>query len=366
MLAPAGSRLAPVLATPADVRRRAAADDCLAERPETLLKPCTAQASEPGSCSSRSRSMPASPLAAAAAAAAFGGQGPRAARLGFPLGSPTSEWLRDAAAAAQQGLRELPHSAPRSGQNPAHKPCPAAALRYAGAPGKSQLSGGGSGADGARESGEAQSGGCREQAGGRGGRHTGELRGETCAQGLAPGAGACPAAQGTAAQNCPADPAGSRAGRAAGQEAPASPPATASANASRRGAPGSMPALSAQADTAAPPRPGRGSKPYVSPGNGARARSRASDDEEAGLGPGPVFVPIVLCMDESDHALLVREWYERRQQVRLHLLAVLGSAQGSQPSQAWLGPKTGCWCAGSTCTRTRCGNAWNIRAMEAG
>lgn len=31
--------------------------------------------------------------------------------------------------------------------------------------------------------------------------------------------------------------------------------------------------------------------------------------EEEELKPGPVFVPIVLCMDDEDHELLVREWH---------------------------------------------------------
>ncbi len=31
-----------------------------------------------------------------------------------------------------------------------------------------------------------------------------------------------------------------------------------------------------------------------------------------GLRPGPVFVPIILCMDDDDHELLVREWHARQ------------------------------------------------------
>lgn len=345
MLAPSGSRLAPVLATPADVRRRAAADDCLAGSPETLSKPYTTPANQPGLCTGRSRSMPASPLAAAAAAAAFGGQGSRAARLGFPLGSPTTEWLRDATAAAEQGLRGPPQSAPGSGQNldlnPEPKPAPMlwpAAARPAGAPGTDQLCGGGDGAadDSVREAVGAQSGGGRVHAGGRGGEHTGELREGASAHGQASEAGAPPAAQGAAALRCPAEPAGSRPGGAAGS---ANALGTASGSAARGCAPGSTPAHTAAADAAAPPAPGPGprssgnpgigaralvrggqgeqaglgagagpgTKPSGNPGTGARARARGSEDQDAGLGPGPVFVPIVLCMDEGDHALLVRK-----------------------------------------------------------
>ncbi|KAK9831529.1 hypothetical protein WJX81_006265 [Elliptochloris bilobata] len=47
----------------------------------------------------------------------------------------------------------------------------------------------------------------------------------------------------------------------------------------------------------------------------AKPGDHVREDEEEGLGPGPVFVPIVLCMNEADHALLVREWYERQQEV---------------------------------------------------
>lgn len=39
-------------------------------------------------------------------------------------------------------------------------------------------------------------------------------------------------------------------------------------------------------------------------------RRRASMD--AGLQPGPVFVPIVLTMDDTDHELLVEEWLQRQ------------------------------------------------------
>ena len=312
MLAPSGSRLAPVLATPADVRRRGAADDCLAGSPETLLKPYTTPADSLGPRTGRSRSMPASPAAAAAAAAAFGGQGFRAARLGFPLGSPTTEWLRDAAAAAEQGLRGGPQSVPGSGQNPAPMPWLAKAPRPVGAAGVDQLGGGGGNATegSVRGTGDAQSGGRRGHAGGRVSEHTGELRKGAADNKQASEAGAPPAPQGAAALSFPSEPGGSRAGGAASNAF-----GTASASAAAcRGAPRGVPAHSAAADAAAPPRRGPGTKPCGNSIIGARARARMSADEDAGLRPGPVFVPIVLCMDEGDHALLVREWYERRRQ----------------------------------------------------
>ena len=318
MLAPSGSRLAPVLATPADVRRRAAADDCLVGSPGTLSKPYSTLPDPPARRTGRSRSMPASPAAAAAAAAAFGGQGSRAARLGFPLGSPTTEWLRDAAAAAEQGLRGPPQSAPLSSQtlniNPEPKPqplpWPAAAPCLAGAPGKDQLDGGGEGAaaDSVREIGDARSGG-RGHAGGSGGEHPGELRKGAAAHRQASETGAPPAARGATALSSPAEPARSR---TSGAALPANALGTASASAAHRAVPGSAPAHTAAADAAAPPRPGPGPKPSGKSSPGERARPRASEDEDARLGPGPVFVPIVLCMDEGDHALLVRERYYLR------------------------------------------------------
>lgn len=287
MLAPSGARLAPVLATPADVRRRAAADDCLAgSSPETLSRPCTTPGNQPG----RSRSMPASPLTAAAAAAAFGGQGFRAARIGFPLGSPTTEWLRDAAVAAEQGLRGPPQSAPGPAPNPAPMPWPAEMPHPAGASGTDQLCGdGGEGAGegSVREAGDAQSGGGQGHASGTGGEHPGELREGAAAHGQASEAGAPPPARGAAALHPPEEPAGSRSG-------------------ARGGAPGGKPAHTAAAGGAAPPKLDPGPKPSGNPGTGARARARPSEDADAGLRPGPVFVPIVLCMDEGDHALLVR------------------------------------------------------------
>ena len=355
MLAPSGSRLAPVLATPADVRRRAAVDDCLVGSPGTLSKPYTTPADSPGPCTGRSRSMPASPAAAAAAAAAFGGQGSRAVRLGFPLGSPTTEWLRDAAAAAEQGLRGPPQSAPLSSQTlnvnlepkPEPVPWPAAAPRLAGAPGKDQLDGGGEGAaeDSVREIGDAQSGG-GGHAGGSGGEHPGELRKGAAAHRQASEAGAPPAARGAAALSSPAETARSR---TSGAALPANALGTASASAAHRCVPGSAPAHTAAADAAAPPRPGPNPKPSGNPGIGAHARVRAGEgeqavlgpgagpgpkpsgktspgerarpraseeDEDARLGPGPVFVPIVLCMDEGDHALLVRERYYLRKKIQ--------------------------------------------------
>ena len=365
MLAPSGARLAPVLATPADVRRRAAADDCLAGSPETLSKPYTTLDDPYGLSNGRSRSMPASPLAAAAAAAAFGGQGFRAARLGFPLGSPTTEWLRDAAAAAEQGLRGPPQGAPASGQNPAPMPWSTAPPHPAGAPGMEQLSGGGDGAaeGSVREAGDAKGGGGRGHADGRGGEHAGKLREGAPAHMQASETGALPAARGTAALRSPDEPAGSRTGGAASF---ASAHSTASAGAACRGAPGGIAAHTAAADAAAPPRPDPGPKPFENPGigartrmrageggraglgagagpgpkpsgnlgTGARARARASEDEGGGLRPGPVFVPIVLCMDEGDHGLLVREWYERRRQANCTQDAAAHADARADPAEA--------------------------------
>ncbi len=40
-----------------------------------------------------------------------------------------------------------------------------------------------------------------------------------------------------------------------------------------------------------------------------RGAAAAAVQPEEDLKPGPVFVPIVLCMDDADHELLVREWH---------------------------------------------------------
>ena len=54
-------------------------------------------------------------------------------------------------------------------------------------------------------------------------------------------------------------------------------------------------------------------------GDGSGRRRESID---TGLQPGPVFVPIVLTMDETDHELLVEEWLLR--QVGLPALHALG------------------------------------------
>jgi hypothetical protein len=40
-----------------------------------------------------------------------------------------------------------------------------------------------------------------------------------------------------------------------------------------------------------------------------RQAAGAVSSSEEDLKPGPVFVPIVLCMDDADHELLVEEWH---------------------------------------------------------
>lgn len=49
---------------------------------------------------------------------------------------------------------------------------------------------------------------------------------------------------------------------------------------------------------------------YATGSSSSSGRRRASMD--AGLQPGPVFVPIVLTMDDTDHELLVEEWLHRQ------------------------------------------------------
>ncbi len=58
---------------------------------------------------------------------------------------------------------------------------------------------------------------------------------------------------------------------------------------------------------------------YNASGEESGRRRKSMDN---GLQPGPVFVPIVLTMDESDHELLVEEWLQR--QVGLPGLHALG------------------------------------------
>lgn len=48
---------------------------------------------------------------------------------------------------------------------------------------------------------------------------------------------------------------------------------------------------------------------------------------DSGLQPGPVFVPIVLTMDDTDHELLVDEWLLR--QVLFTASATLEPSHGS-------------------------------------
>ena len=62
------------------------------------------------------------------------------------------------------------------------------------------------------------------------------------------------------------------------------------------------------------------------------ARRRMSMD--SGLQPGPVFVPVVLTMDDTDHELLVEEWLLR--QVFVHCFATLQSSHGSLQDCTWL------------------------------
>ena len=47
--------------------------------------------------------------------------------------------------------------------------------------------------------------------------------------------------------------------------------------------------------------------PRLSPGTRSGASPAPLAEED--LKPGPVFVPIMLCMDDSDHELLVQEWH---------------------------------------------------------
>ncbi|EIE20940.1 hypothetical protein COCSUDRAFT_54287 [Coccomyxa subellipsoidea C-169] len=54
-------------------------------------------------------------------------------------------------------------------------------------------------------------------------------------------------------------------------------------------------------------RPDPASIPLEEGSSPSNAATEADDEEE--LKPGPVFVPIVLCMDDVDHELLVREWH---------------------------------------------------------
>ena len=79
---------------------------------------------------------------------------------------------------------------------------------------------------------------------------------------------------------------------------------------------------------------------------GAAAAPAVQPEED--LKPGPVFVPIVLCMDDADHELLVREWHAC-QAVRACLMQycwhpftrfVAGHKRGLRPCSLLLGHVT--------------------------
>jgi hypothetical protein len=322
MLTPAGLRLAPVLATLDDARRRAA-DDALAHpHPDPRSAPA------PGA---RSRSVPASPAAAAAAAAAaaFGSlvQAASSQRGGaFPLGSPTTAWLADAAAAAAaggtagggaaQGRCDAPgHAAggssaggeggardPAGGQAEAPSPAaPAPGMALPLAP---------------LASSSTAAGRPRERASGGTG-----VGGQSPRPGCSPSEPAAALRQGRgeqAAQLSPAQAALDRgSGAGPGAVAPAgSPPegldpaaGSACAAAPREREPADPAERAGVTAAAALPERPRGEGP-------GRPQAGVGGKEREGLRMGPVFVPIVLCMDEADHALLVREWYARGEQAR--------------------------------------------------
>ena len=341
MLAPAGSRLAPVLATLDDVRRRAAAaDDAVIHIPNP--DPGLAQ-----DAAARSRSVPSSPAtaAAAAAAAAFGSfrAGPM---LGFPLGSPTTEWLRDAAAAAGDARCSARGAPPGNASYPDPDPrrtlplpppvCEAGTCLAAdgiGGFGWSALV-----AEDTRDTGDGVAsgagnnvGGALEEADQRASQgRSAASSGASYRQGSGADGDAPPGATARVPSRPPDGPAdGADAGSVtangrahaharAAEDAPARlaqsypniNPKEGWRDNGRAGAPDSTAGKAALAHA----------HPESSPGEGQRESAHAhplgSGDEAVGLGPGPVFVPIVLCMEEADHALLVHERYER-QQVRL-------------------------------------------------
>jgi len=322
MLTPAGLRLAPVLATLDDARRRAADGSLACTHPDPRNGPV------PGA---RSRSVPASPAAAAAAAAAaaFGTLVQAAssqARGGLPLGSPTTAWLADAAAAAAAGGA--------AGNGAAQARCDVSGH----AAGGSSAGGEGGVRDPAGNRAEASSvavpapgtalplaplagsstaeGGARERASGGMGvggqspppRSSPAESAAACGQGRGQPAAQCAHAQAALDRGSRAGPgaAAPTAPRPQGLE-PAAGSACAAAPREREPA-GLVERAGAAAPAALPGRPG-GEGP-------GRPQAGMGCKERAGLRMGPVFVPIVLCMDEADHALLVREWYARGEQAR--------------------------------------------------